>query len=369
MIRSRFSLPPVPRWIFLPALGLLLAACSPGATGPTNWPAVGAGEDRVFVAHGSGVYAVDLEGDELWRYPREPSRDLTFFAAPTVAEDGTIYAVAYQGLVVALEADTGDLAWEFATTGGDNGEADGRIIASPAIAGDLLLVPTDGGTLFFLDRNSGELLRTFEDGGQLWSTPRIDGENAYLASLAHTLYAIELATGDTLWTANLGYAIADSPTLEDGMLLSGILGDALIVLDAQDGSELWRAPSQGWVWGSPAVADGRAVFGDVSGTVYALDLASREMLWQETPGESITTSPVIVDGRVVLGFENGSLIAYNLETRAVDWDETAAGPILSDPVVAGDLVIVAVTSKDVLLQAFDAVSGDPAWDYLPATGD
>jgi outer membrane protein assembly factor BamB len=117
------------------------------------------------------------------------------------------------------------------------------------------------------------------------------------------------------------------------------------------------------------VADGRAVFGDVSGTVYALDLASREMLWQETPGESITTSPVIVDGRVVLGFENGSLIAYNLETRAVDWDETAAGPILSDPVVAGDLVIVAVTSKDVLLQAFDAVSGDPAWDYLPATGD
>jgi outer membrane protein assembly factor BamB len=77
---------------------------------------------------------------------------------------------------------------------------------------------------------------------------------------------------------------------------------------------------------------------------------------------------VIADRRVVVGFESGKLIAYNLDTQSVEWDETADGSILSDPVVAGGQVIVAVTSKDTLLQAFDAATGDPLWDYLPASG-
>jgi outer membrane protein assembly factor BamB len=131
---------------------------------------------------------------------------------------------------------------------------------------------------------------------------------------------------------------------------------------------VWRAPSQGWLWGSPVVVEGQAVFGDVFGNVYALNLADGQVLWQQTPGEAVTSSPVVADGRVVIGFDSGKLVAYNLETQSVDWDETAAGAILSDPVVAGSSVIVAVTSKEALLQAFDAATGDPLWDYLPASG-
>lgn len=372
MISPLVSLRPGPRllrWAVLPLLAFALAACDPSAQGgAASWPGVSAGEDRVYVALGPAVYAVDLEGNELWRYPQEPVRDLTFYAAPSVSDDGMVYAGGYNGHVYALEAETGKVQWEFPSADGSQATSDGRIVGSPTIAGDLLLVPTDGGTLFFLDRQTGETLRTFDAVGQLWSAPRVEGNTVYLASLAHTLYAIDLSSAEQRWSVDLGYAIADSPTLQDGTVLAAILGDSLVALRAQDGQEMWRAPSEGWLWGSPAVVERQAIFGDVDGNIYALNLSDGQLLWQQTPGEAITSSPVIVDGRVVLGFESGQLIAYNLETRSVDWDEPAAGPILSDPVVAGNLVIVAVTSKVALLQAFDAATGDPQWGYLPTAG-
>ena len=90
---------------------------------------------------GPAVYAVDLEGDELWRYPNEPVRDLAFYAAPAVSDDGMIYAGAYTGHLFALDAESGDLQWEFPAADGADGAGDGRIVGSPTIAGDLLARP------------------------------------------------------------------------------------------------------------------------------------------------------------------------------------------------------------------------------------
>jgi outer membrane protein assembly factor BamB len=102
---------------------------------------------------------------------------------------------------------------------------------------------------------------------------------------------------------------------------------------------------------------------DGVGNVYAFDLASRTVIWQ-TPTAATSTSPLIVDERLIVAFENGQLIAYDLAGNEL-WHKAAFGPILADPVVADGKVIVAVTSKEALLQAFDSATGASAWDYLP----
>jgi outer membrane protein assembly factor BamB len=378
---TAFGLAPSRRlaWVLVPLLALILAGCSGGQIATASWPSVSAGQDRVYVAHGTAVYAVDLEGDELWRYPKETVRDLAFYAAPAVSEDGMVYAGAYNGQLFALDAETGERVWEFPDADGADGAADGKIVGSPTIAGDLLLVPTDGGTLFFLDRQSGETLRTFDADGQLWSAPLVEGGTVYLASLSHTVYAIDLATAELQWSKDLGYAIADSPTLVDGSLLTGLLGNALVALQAADGSQVFEpVPTEGWLWGSPAVQDGIAYFGDSetagrytkegAGNVYALDLRVPERTVWQLATTAVSASPIIVDGKVIVAFEDGQLIAYDPADGSPIWTKTAAGPIHADPVLVGDTVIVAVTSKEALLQGFDAASGDPAWTYLPASG-
>jgi len=365
------------RLALLALAALALAGCATSNRGmAASWPGLSAGQDRVFVADGPAVFAVDLTGQELWRYPQEPARDLTFFAPPAVSDDGVVYAGAYTGQLFALKADDGSKVWEFPAADGSDGTADGRIIASPTIAGDVLLVPTDGGTLFFLDRNTGKTLRTFTASGQLWSSPLVEGDTIYLTSLAHTVYAVNLATGEPIWSADLVYAIASSPALDGRTLLTGILGNSLVALDALSGTEAWRIPSQGWMWGRPAIADGQAFFGDAiaaslaksqTGNVYALDTASRQILWQKATA-SVAASPLLVDDRVVFAFEDGHLSAYDRLNGGVVWDRTASAPIYADPVAAGGLVVVAVTTKGALLEAFHADTGEPAWNFLPATG-
>lgn len=349
-------------WLLLVAAALALTACGQaGQTDPASWPNLAADTTTAYVAYGPGVYAVDLEtGQERWHFPATPDRDLSFYAAPVVSDDGIVYAGAYDGSVRALDAETGAEVRAFS-------ELNGRIIGSPALVGDLLLIPSDGSRLYAFDRHSGEQQWVATSAGPLWSAPRVDGDTAYVASLAHTLHAVDLATGNEVWPSppSLSSAIADSPTLQDGVLLAGLLGDSLVAIGASDGAELWRAPSAGWVWGSPVVADGLAYFGDVEGNLYAVDLADGRIVWQDQIDGAITSTPAQFDGHLLIGTDSGRLIAYDPAGPAPLWERTAAGPILGDPVVSDGKVVVAVTSPEALLQAFDAASGTPLWTYLP----
>jgi outer membrane protein assembly factor BamB len=370
-------------WALLLPAALVLTACSTGATSanPASFPSVSVDDGTAYVAAGPAVYAVDIESGEVkWKYPDEASSDVSFYAAPAIAEDGLIYLGSYDKIVRAVDAATGNEIREFEAL-------DGRVIGSPVVAGDLLLVPTDGGSLYAYERHSGQQKWKFTSVGDacgpepntppcsFWSAPLVDGETVYIASLAHLLYAIDLASGEERWDApvELDAAIADTPALEDGLLLTGVLGNSLVGVRAQDGAEMWTAPTSGWLWGSPVVADSMAYFGDATptwwttkdgvGNVYAFDLASRTVIWQ-TPTAATSTSPLIVDERLIVAFENGQLIAYDLAGNEL-WHKAAFGPILADPVVADGKVIVAVTSKEALLQAFDSATGASAWDYLP----
>jgi len=369
------------RWLLLAPLAMALAACSTGAnsTNPASFPSVSADDSTAYVAAGPAVYAVDLDtGNQKWFYPAKPQADLTFYAAPTISEDGIVYVGSYDGSVLALNQ-SGAMIRKFG--------ADGRVVGSPVVSGDLLLIPTDGGSLYAYDRHSGEakwpdpFIATTDTCGpddktpscSIWSAPLVDGDTVYVATLSHVLYAIDLASGEERWQAPLNAAIADTPALQDGVLLTGVLGNSLVGIRAEDGKEMWTVRTAGWLWGSPAVADGTIYFGDATptwwttkdgvGNVYAFDLSGHKAIWQK-PTAATSTSPVIAGDRLIVAFENGQLIAYDLSGNEL-WHKAALGPILADPIVADGKVIVAVTSQEALLQAFDSTTGASAWDYLP----
>lgn len=350
------------RWVVFPLAALVLSACGQsGQTDPASWPNVSADLQRAYVAFGPAVHAVDLQtGDEVWRYPVEPDRDLSFYAAPAVADDGIIYAGAYDHSVRALDAETGNEVASF-------DELDGRVIGSPVITGEILLIPTDGGSLYAFDRSSGEELWTFRAPGPLWSAPRVEGDVAYVASLRHTVHAIDLVSGAELWPSApaLNSAIADTPALDHGLLLAGLLGDSLVAVRTLDGAEVWRTPTAGWVWGSPLLADGSAYFGDVEGNLYAVEADGGRIVWQDVIDGSITSTPAVFENHLLIGTQSGVLAAYDPAARTSLWERSAAGPILGDPLVAGDKVLVAVTSAEALLQAYRASDGTPLWTFLP----
>ena len=68
---------------------MTLSACAGGVTTATSWPGLTVDDKYAYVAYNTQVYAVDLvNGTERWRYPAEPDNNVTFYADPTLSEDG-----------------------------------------------------------------------------------------------------------------------------------------------------------------------------------------------------------------------------------------------------------------------------------------
>ncbi|MEZ4501671.1 MAG: PQQ-binding-like beta-propeller repeat protein [Dehalococcoidia bacterium] len=132
------------------------------------------------------VRAFDLgaSGDERWAF----DSNTWFWARPLVA-DGTVYVVDVDGILFALDADTGAEQWR-------SSETFGEVRAEPALVGGLILVASREGTIAAYDASSGALR---------WGP--VDPEQGQL--LANPLV---LDSGEVLYVSNEGSLLRVEPT-------------------------------------------------------------------------------------------------------------------------------------------------------------
>ena len=132
-----------------------------------------------------------------------------------------LYAAAYSGAVVALDADTGAQVWSqrlplaarvsagpglvvavSATQLVGLSPRDGQPLwtvplqgapgSTPEWSERYLLVPAQGGGLRFVERSTGRTLRSFEPGTGVAGAPGIHGRRVYVLSNGSELYALDL---------------------------------------------------------------------------------------------------------------------------------------------------------------------------------
>jgi outer membrane protein assembly factor BamB len=347
--------------VLLTLVSALLAGCSGGGAVASSWPGVTVDDSKAYIATGPAVYAVDLvSGQERWRFPAEADRDMTFFAAPALTDDGDLIVGGYNATVYRLDAEDGGIVWTFNGVGA-------RIVGSPVVAGELVLVPSSDHTLYALRLSSGQAAWRFDTEHALWAAPLADGDRLYLAALDHHVYALDLASGDLLWSQDVGGAAADTPVLSDGLLLVGTFGNGLQAVSAENGEPQWSFASDGWVWGGPAVNTVAAFFGDVAGVMYALDPRTGDLLWRLQPDGPVVGTPAVDSDRVFFGTESGTVYARRAENGDPLWENALDGKALSDPILAGDVVLVAATGGEVLLTALSADSGAVRWSFTPTS--
>jgi outer membrane protein assembly factor BamB len=173
-----------------------------------------------------GVLAFDAEdGRFLWRTevinpiaPRGQPFLLQGVGAPApVSADGRVFAVDVTGRVYAFDAETGAALWDQALN-------DPSQFSPPLLTDDHILVSTDSGTLYAIDRRSGHLV---------W---RVDGGGTFLRGLSDAgdlLVAVRGFKNPALvaFEADATAQLIDEPsptTLDIGKLLTGFfLGGVL----------------------------------------------------------------------------------------------------------------------------------------------
>ena len=285
---------------------------------------------------------------------RPPFRNVWRFRAsallefPPVIFRGSIYQLADDGVLAALDKRTGRVRWR---------RRPGTLSASsPAVGGASLYVTllerrkgTRRGRIVALRQRNGSIRWSRDLPSRSESSPLLDRGKVYFGTEDGTLYALSAHTGRTVWRYRADGAIKGSPALSRGVLFFGDYSGRVHAIRLRDGRRVWRrAPARrpvrsGRFYATPAVAFGRVYIGATDGREYSLSARDGRLAWARQTGDFVYSSAAVhdVEGAgptVFVGSYDGYLYAFSARTGRTRWRHRTGGRISGSPTVVGDIV-------------------------------
>ena len=324
----------------------------------SGWAGLTADQDTAYLAAGPHIYAVNLNNGSLkWQYPSEPEKNVSFYAAPALTDDGQLIAGGYDGVLYSLDPANGNVNWIYEG-------AEGRYVGSPLVTPEGIFVPSSDKHVYALNFKGQELWEPFLTEEPVWAKPSTtaDCECIYVASMDHYVYAISAKNGALLWkTEDLGGPIVSAPAIADHTLYVSTFANEIIAIDLDTHEALWRFGTGDWAWAAPVIDGEQLYASDISGGFYALDLKTGDLLWQLQPGGEIVSASLAVGEKVYFGTSEGSFIITNRD-GAIQQNNTLPGKLYTGLVAAKDLILVAPAEDEALLIGYDP-SGVKKWSF------
>jgi outer membrane protein assembly factor BamB len=280
-----------------------------------------AAKGRVFVTTGYGqVLALDAKtGHEQWRQQvAAPMR-----GAPTVV-DNRVFVITVENQLDVLSTEDGHLLW---THSGIPETAGLLGAASPAVDGDIVVVPYSSGEIFALRTENGRPLWTdnlatarplgaLSTLADIRGRPVIDRDRVFALSHSGRMVAIDLRTGDRVWEQEIG-----------GTHGAWVAGDYLYVL-ADDVNLMCLQRADGrvrWSHDLPRYQDEKK--------------KSDPMRW---------AGPVLAGDKLIVVASNGDALAVSPYTGATVGQFSLPDGVFVDPIVAGGTLYVLTDEADLI---------------------
>lgn len=337
--------------VFAGLLVLLLGTACATVASPRGWSSPVEGDGVIVVAHRDKLYAVDPADDLSVRrlFPPEPNIEEidteALYGDPVVVGDrifvptydNRLYAIDLEGLQVwraPFEADSQLIGGVIFVAGGD--EVDGEVPPGTVYFG------SDDGNLYALEADAGIQNWFFETEEGIWSTPAIFEGMLYVTSLDGNLYVLDADTGALQWKFETDAGIASTPVFDEAerLVFVGGFDSKLRAIDIDTHQERWSFGADNWFWTTPIVVDGIVYAGSLDGNVYAVDIATGALAWAQ-PFETdapVRSAPVLAAGVIVVADRSGNVYGIDPETGA----DVFRGPILlPDDVLADPLLRIA----------------------------
>jgi outer membrane protein assembly factor BamB len=224
---------------------------------------------RVYVASlQDTVFALDAQtGEWRWHHRRDtPSGFTVRGAASVAAADGLVFAAYSDGFAAALDAATGAARWE-------------RQIAPAGEYVDVDSIRLDGSRLYAAAYSGAVIALDARTGRQAWlaATPDVHrvalAPGLVVAVTTRSILALSPADGSTLWTVPLAGAPAGEPVMIGRWLAVPANRGGLRWIETATGRTLRVLDPGTGVSASPAVQGGRVYVLSNGGDLLALDVS------------------------------------------------------------------------------------------------
>ncbi|MEM6279035.1 MAG: PQQ-binding-like beta-propeller repeat protein [Verrucomicrobiota bacterium] len=239
-------------------------------------------------------------------------------------------------VVLSLDAETGEVVWEFKVPGTPSGRASS---STPAVFEGKVYAALSG-HFYCIDAESGDEIWRAPLSGKKGpaSSPLVAGEHVFIQQ--NQLTAFDRSTGEEKWVNKEVSGANSSPGIWNGIILCNSSKE-LVGVDAVTGETLWTAPGGGD--GTPVVSGDQVV---ISSRVEGKNLIAYEMT-REGPIEKWSHSflarrygstPVISEEHVYyMGSERH--LCLSLGTGEIQWEREAQSSISSPLLADGKLLV------------------------------
>ena len=194
-------------------------------------------------------------------------------SSPPLIADGVIYVSADNwdeqtpktGLVVALDASSGDTIWKYDIPRGSWG----GLKADPVLASGVLYIGFFNGNMYALDAATGTLRWSFAAGDVIRWQARVAHTSVYFGSVDRHVYVLDAATGRLRWRWETERPPRVGPVAADGLVYAGVGQRHLYALGAATGALRWRHESEADRLSLPVVSQGVVYVSAARGVAYA----------------------------------------------------------------------------------------------------
>lgn len=266
--------------------------------------------------------------------------------------DDNIYLTTDNGLIFAVQADTGLVRWTQSL-------GDRPVIANPPF--HVRSETNDGPVVFVIrksvlifDRYSGTRLRRIDLPFLAAGGATADILNIYLGSADGRLYALRWLSTDITtpllrWAVGINGHLATTPELSPDNLLFFITDTGVVYcVGAADKALIWAYRT-----GSPSVGQfdadaGRIFFATTHQRLYALDKATGRQLASRILPDRLISGPILYDDVIYQPVRGQGLFALGVDEFNIIWTQRAADRFISR---TGDRLILQARNHDLLLAA------------------
>jgi outer membrane protein assembly factor BamB len=279
-------------------------------------------DGRLYVTTGfAQVIALNAEnGEETWRVSVPgPMR-----AAPTVT-GGRVFAVSIDNQMHALSADDGRLLWSHAGITEAAGLFGG---ASPAVDGDIVVVPYSSGELVALRVENGravwvdtlatlrrvDAISTLAD---IRGKPVIDRGRVFAISHSGRMVSIDLRTGGRAWDREVGGV--NTPWVAGDFVYVLSNESRLLCLTRRTGRVRWvtqlprysddDASGPPITWTGPLLASDRLIVSGSNGEILSISPYTGELMGKLAFDVGVNVPPVVADETLLFLTDYGTLVA------------------------------------------------------------